>query len=554
MPQGTISYTNISYPKGGVYTQTLGVNPDRVSLYCIPQATPTIPNTGTITFSYNASSITLPNCFLDDVKVVSSTAWGHMLSLSLLDRRWRWHRAAPITGYYNVRRNGTMVAAKQKSLRQLAELLLQQMGEATPNVTALSNSIYPEVRWEAESPALMLEQLLGEWGFSVTLGFGSETVTVVQLGAGSAVALNTYEMMISSTVDYKMRPTNVRVCYGPSLMQARFKLEPVALETDDSWVAAGSVSYAPGGDWTTESPYRLPAVAISEPEDTYNRALKSVYRAYRIKKFAPDTLDIPDGSGTLSSIQQVLPLLNTLLDSESIRTDGSAIPFRIYGKRLIQAPSTGQPAKDEISTIDDEIIGERVAFYGETGLLIFENPQFYVNDDGFQFADLYLECSFRITSATTNAPQHYEKDVAVDAGGYGYYIVQRPETEARTVVAYGASQTASGTSSNQATLDTLASDIAGQVSSQFGTTAAQLLIYCQPILTLRCSGVIHQVQHIISDGTRHAGSYSTVAVNLEFDPHIRLRDERAALFKSRSVLLDARSQQLLSRRKESSDD
>lgn len=557
MPQGTISYTGVSYPKGGVYTQTLGVHPDRVSMNCIPQGT-TIPATGTVTFSYDGASITLPNCFLDDVKVVSDANDGHLLSLTLLDRRWRWHYAPPISGYYNVYRAGVQVTAKKKSLRALAELLLQQMGEATPNVSALSSSIYPEVRWDAERPAQALEQLLREHGFSVTLGFGSETVTVVQIGAGTGLTTNTFEMMISSTVDPQTRPQYCRVCYGPSKMQARIKLEAVALETDNTWVPADSVSYKPTDGWKVEHPARLPATQATKTQDETDRALKSVFRAYRIYRFTDntgaETLALPDGSLTLGSIKQILPLENRLLDAESIRDDGNPIPFRVYGKRLVPASSSGQPAKDITTTKDDEIVGAKVYFDGENGLLIFEEPQYYVEGDEYKFAELYLECAFTVTSATTYAPIHYEKDITVDASGYGYYPLRYPEVEARTVVAYTTNQAVSSTSTNRTTLDTLASDLTNLIASQFATTASQIAIYCQPILTLRCNGVIHQVQHIISDGTRHAGSFTTVSVNQEFDRFIRSRDERAAFLKTRVGILAQRSEMLLARRKDSGDD
>ena len=552
MAQGTISYTSVSYPKGGIYTQTLGVHPDRVSMRCAPQGT-TIPSTGTVTFSYSATSITLPNCFLDDIKVVSDARSGHLLSLTLLDRRWRWHYAAPISGYYNIRRAGTQVLSKKKSLRQLAELLLQQMGESTPDVSALSNTIYPEVRWDAERPALILEQLLREWGFSVTLGFGSETVTVVQLGAGSVLSSTGYEMLLSSAVDPQVRPQYCRVCFGPSLMQARFKLEPVALETDETWVSANSVSYKPTGGWEIEHPARLPNTQATETEADYNRALKSVFRTYRVTKFADDTLDMPDGSGTLSAITQVLPLIPRLLDSESIRSDGNPIPFRLYGKRLVPASSGGQPAKDETTTVDDEIVGAAVKFDGETGLVTFEEPQYWIDTEQYKFADLYLECTFGVTSAITFAPTHYEKDVTIDASGYGYYPLRYPEAEARTVVVYTTSQAVLSTSSNQSTLDTLASDLTALISSQFSTSANQVAIYNQPTLSLRCTGVIHQVQHVITDGEDHAGSFSIASVNMEFDRFIRSRDERAAMLQSRISLLDYRADLLLARRKDSAD-
>jgi hypothetical protein len=551
-PQGLVSLAGINAPKGAVYTQTLGVHPDRIAIRAIPQLTP-LPTYGTIYFLFNGGTLALPGCYFDEARIYASAADGFYLSAIYLDRRERWRFAPPISGYYNTYRAGTQVVTKKKHLRDLVTLLLNQMGEASPDVSSLSTSIYPEVRWECESCVDALGKLLREWGFSLSLGFGTENVKIVQMGVGSTASIE-YAMMASSTVDPKVRPQYVRTCFGPSLAQARFKLEPVAREADGTWVAANSASYKPTAGWEKEAPHRLPTVADVSSQETYNCAVSSVYRAYRIVAFANNTLNLPDGSGSLSSIQQCLPLYNRLLDDESIRSDGSQIPFRIYGKRFIPAESGGQPAKDTITTIDDEIVGEKVFLDGENGLIVFENPQYYTNAGDYKFADLYLEASFGIVNATGNYPTHYEKDVLFDAAGLGYHSVKYPELEARTVITYTTNQTVSGSSTNQAALDAVAALIASSVSAQYTTTASQMIVYCMPIFMLRCDGIIHQVQHVISDGTKHAGSYSTVSLNMEFDSCISSRDERASIAHDRLAMLSSRSRLALDRRKDQADD
>jgi len=552
MPQGLISYPSITYPKGCVYSQSLGVHPDRISIRCRPQTT-AIASTGTVTLSYGVSTLTLPSCVFDSARITADVADGFLLSVVLFDRREYWRFAAPISGAYNIYRGGVQVASKKKTLRELATILLTQLGEASAVVTALSNTIYPEVRWECESPVKALDQLLTEWGFSLSLGFDSEAVTVVQLGTGATLGA-TNAMMLSSTIDPTIRPHWVRVCFGPSIMQARFKLEAVAREADGSWVPIASASYAPAAGWEKEEPNILSNVWIDETEADYDLAVATVYKAYRIKKFAPDTLNIPDGSGTLTSIQQCLPLMNRLLDDESIRDDGSYTPYRIYGKRFVPANYGGQPAKDITTTIDDEIVGETVQFDGETGIIIFDKPQFWVDGADFKPAELYLEASFNIIDLTYNSPYHYEKDTVLDAAGYGYRGVAYPELEGRVVAVYGASQTVSSTSNNQATLDAIAAIITTSVASQYSTIGSQVVVYNIPIFSLRCDGAIHQVQFVISDGTQHAGSYSMASRNQEFDRFIMTRDERTASNRSNLGILMDRSKMLLDRRKERTDD
>jgi hypothetical protein len=214
----------------------------------------------------------------------------------------------------------------------------------------------------------------------------------------------------------------------------------------------------------------------------------------------------------------------------------------------------GQPAREKESTVDDEIVGEKIKFDGETGIVIFENPQFLVDGDDWKFADLYLECSFGILNATGNYPLHYEKDVELDPSGLGYHSVKYQELEARTVVTYGTGQAVSGTSTNQAALDAVATLIADSVSVQYTTDASQMIVYNRPIFSLRCDGVVQQIQHVISDGTEHAASYSTVSSNMEFDRAIASRDERSAMAHDRLAILAARSEYALSRRREHADD
>ncbi len=306
--------------------------------------------------------------------------------------------------------------------------------------------------------------------------------------------------------------------------------------------------------WEIEAPDSLPTTQVNETADEYNRAIRTVYRAYRISKFSDDTLNIPGGGGTISNIQQLLPIQNRLLVTETIRDDKSWQPYRIFGKRLKPASSSGFTVAPVTTAIDDEIIGEKVVFDGENGILIFEKPQYWIDSGAFKPAELYLECSFNIFNATTFAANRYEKDVEIDASSSGYYTVRYHETEARTVTNYGASHAYSSLSTNQTDLDSIAALIASAVGSQFSTTATQMIVYCQPKLGLRCDGAIHQVMHVIDDGSTEPGSYTIASSNQEFDKNIRSRDEKTAAIQTVAGILTSRSQNVLFQRKERKDD
>ncbi len=553
--QGLVSYPGIVNPKGCIYTQTLGVHPDRITIYCTPQNTG-IASRGDVTFSYGVSSVTLPDCFFDEIQVVSDVTDGHRVVVTLFDRRERWKLSDTISGQYNTYRAGSQLSWRLLSLRSIVQMLLQYMGEATPDVSALSNSIYPEVRWDDIHPVQALDEILKDWGFSLSLGFNTENVTIVQVGVGATIPYTGDAMMLSSSVDPKVRPKFVRTRFAPSLMQARFLLEAVGLDDDGVWKPISSLSYKPT-TWDKEDPVTLPTVKANESEATWQRAVKSVYRTYRIKKFADNTLNVPDGSLTLSNIRQCLPLYARLLDSDAIRTDGveqTQIPFRIYGKRQVRY-NNGEPAKYYTTAVGEEIVGEKVLFNGEDGIIQFEEPQYQVDgSSNYIPAELYLECSFSIFDAASFAYYKYSVDTSLDPSSEGYYTVPFRDLEGRVVIKYDSSHAVTGTVTNASALNAIAALVAASVSVQYSTEGSQICIYCEPKLDVRCDGAITQVQHIISDGTRHAASFTTVSRNVEFDSQIMTRDERTAIRNSLSHVYGNQARVALSRRRDAADD
>lgn len=550
MNQGYYLYPGLLYPKELEYTQQLGVRPSIIAMRAIPQST-NIAATGTITLTYT-SAITLPNCLIDSATIYMDVKRGWMLSVTALDRRWRWSRVAPVSGYYNLRRSGLPVSATAKTLRQLCTILLTAMGEASADVSAVSASIYPEVRWTCKPPHVALQELMHEYGYDVALGFGSEAVKVVTLGTGATLA-TLGAMMITGTLDPPTRPQYVRTCFGDSYAQARLKLKAVGLETDGTWALPNALSYKPAAGWEQEDPHTLPTVKATASDDEYNAAIRTHYRAYVIDKFADGTLDFPDGSGALSSIEQLLPIENRLLTVETSRSDGKAMPYRIYGKAhgyLLK----GEPARLLATGIDDEIVNVKSWLDGETGILWFEEPIYQTDGTEFLPAELYLECSFRVKHATQFSFLHYEKDIQIDAAGYGYHTVQYPDAFARTVVSYGAGQSVSGFTTNQSDLDTIATAVAASASTQFVTEGGQMVVYCEPNFALRCDGAIHQVKHILTDDTSHPGSYSIASRHQEFDRFIHKRAERMTLATDVINQATARSRRAIVLRRDSADD
>jgi hypothetical protein len=548
------SFSTISSPVELVYTQSVGWSPDVAMLRFNPQVA-SIAATGTITLNWDATTITLPNCVVD-LGTLRMTSDGRYMTLRVLDRRERWKYAAPISGEYNVIRTNDFVTAKKKSLRELGALLMTALGEVTAVVTALPTDVYPPVSWECDSVVEAAEALLSEYGFSVALGFGSEAVTVVQLGTGATLSI-TDRFAGSDTYDVKLAPRYLRNCFAPSVAQVRLKLEAVGQDTDGTWVPINDLSFAPVAGWYNVAPYTLngPLDALTDAQKLAAQAY--VYRAYRVSGFADSTWDLPDGSGTLNDLSDILPISNRLLTTEDLRPDLSYSPATIYGKYMRDADELANPVVpgSETTVIGDRVSGRGLEFYGDTGLVVFHRPIYYVDEaDDYQSASLWLEATIQVRDTTTFAWRHYEYDVSVYPSGVGYHTVKH-DLRAETVVEYNSSHEVTGTVTNQADLEDLGNATAVSVAALYTATVGQFVAYNKPKLNLRCDGAILQVQHVLTCGEHgHAVNRTSASANFEFDRGIPKRAQRVAHLRALEAGVQIRRQERFTRRAQSLDD
>jgi hypothetical protein len=429
-----------------------------------------------LTLTWLASTITLPNCVVD-LASLRVTDDGIYSIIKVLDRRELWKRVVPISGEYTTLRAGSL--ARQMSLRSLGTILMTALGEASAVVSALPIDVYPPVSWRCDDVVEVAEALFTEYGYTVALGFGSEAVTVVKLGTGAT--LSTSNMFAGSdTLDPKLTPRYMRNCFGDSVAQVRLKMEAVGLDTDGQWYPIDELSFTPGAGWSQTPPYTLSGAIDTLTDEQKVEANAYVRSAYRVMGFADGTWDVPDGSETLATLDQILPIDGRLLGTEDLRPDESYKPLNVYGQYLKLPKEKAQPALPELTLIGDRVVGLQYKFDGESGLLLFDEPIFYVDTADYFPADLWIEVTIRIRSATTGSWRHYEYDV----------------------------ETASG---------------------MFVTTASQHIIYNQPDLAIRCDGAIIQVNHVMTTGEyEHAVNRTTASRNFEFDKKIPSRAQRVA--------------------------
>lgn len=517
------TFPGIEKPVQAEYSQTVGFSPD-VALLRFNLQSGNLPATGELALGWLASSITLPNCVVD-LASLRVTDDGIYSVIKVLDRRELWKRVVPISGEYNTLRAGNLF--RQKSLQQLGTILMTALGEPTADVSALPTNIYPPVSWRCDDVVEVAEALFTEYGYTVALGFGSETVTVVKLGTGAT--LSTVDMFAGSdTLDPKLTPRYMRNCFGDSVAQVRLKMEAVGLDTDGLWYPIDDLSFAPGSGWDQTPPYTLSGAIDALTDDQKVEANAYVRSAYRVMGFADGTWDVPDGTETLVSLDQILPIDGRLLETEDLRPDESYKPMRVYGKYLKLPKEKAQPALPELTLIGDQVVGLRYRFDGESGMLLFDEPIFYIDGSYYKPAELWIEVTIRIRSATTGSWRHYEYDVETEPTGTGYYAI-RHEDRAETIVEYDEEHNIVDFSTNALSLIALGDAAATAASGMFVTTSSQHIIYNQPKLAIRCDGAILQVNHVITTGEyEHAVNRTTASRNFEFDRKIPSRAQRVA--------------------------
>jgi hypothetical protein len=548
----TWSFPGVSYPHEFTYTQTLGFQPDVALLKCLPQVT-NLPSSGDVTLSWGATSIVLEDCVVD-LASINLTPEGRFVKLNVLDRRERWKKVAPISGEYNTIRVGSIVAARQQTLRQLGTVLMTALGEAGADVSALPTNVYPPVSWECESVVEAAQTLLEESGYTVVLGFAGDAVRVVKIGTGSTLP-TTNRFVGSDSIDPKLVPRYVRNCFAPSQAQVRLKLEAIGLDTDGTWQLIDDLSFTPAGGWERVPPHSLPGVTGLTDEQKLE-AVGYVRRAYRVMGFADGTWDLPLGGGALMGLTDILPLLNRLLGTEDIRPDESRQPFKVYGKYFKTEDETGQPPipGGAETLIGDRVTGRPAQFDGENGIVIFNEPIWSTFGSDYLAADLWLECTIQVRDLTNFSWNNYEYDVEVAPTGLGYHTL-RHEQRAETVVEYDSDHVVTGSTTNQTALDAIGNAWATSLAAVYTTTAGRYIVYNQPDLTLRCDGAIIQIQHILTCGAgEHAVNRTIASSHFEFDRGVPSRAQRVAHLRALSAGVGVHVQARMSTRRKNADD
>lgn len=419
------------------YTCSHGAAPGQVTMTVPPDLT-RLKEVGDVVISDGQGTLTVKGC-----KVVRpmgrQDASGQSITLLILDRRWRWEFAEPVSGRYNQVEeqahavpplNKGLPAGNQpggppptpkgeepvkprtrKTARELARICLKALGETRYNLDALDPNATPTVEWDVSPPAQALQQLAESLGCRLVYRPVQDDVVVAKLGDGAKLDDAPPNTSFTPGLEIKARPARLRLYGARTRVQMRFALEPVCMEFDGSIRPADEVSYAPDGGWKNSGPPTYAGVkqtglpAGRTWYDAMALAQQWAFRAYRIKATGADgkgTLQVPpnDKSKTGTKRREQVWLLP--LKNETARDDlGNLVTLSAacYGRHT--PPSRlligNQPALTYGDTDADTEVKVPFTVVPEQQMIVFAQPVRALRDGKNQWPDIVLETACEFT-------------------------------------------------------------------------------------------------------------------------------------------------------------
>jgi hypothetical protein len=333
---------------------------------------------GDVKLKYGGTTIKLKNCTIDFVEqmVGDQLVW----NVTILDRRYRMQDGA-ISGRYNVRyRNQTDIRPEtKKTLKELATLCLQAMGETQWDIGKLPDDEFPEADWFYANPLESLTELCESLGFRPIFDWHKDQVQIVKPGEGAALDLSLPYEKDSLTYNPPELPGRLVVVCGPSRGQYDFDIVPKGQNPDGRILDLDELAYHPaqamapwysnngtiggyspldistGTKWDTKYWNTIgvnPTFLNVRPPYYRHLALESVYRWYQIKP--PQSLpglnrlrgdgqganleEFPKWNDTNATFVWQIELLNEQNDTILYLADLNNHKFDAYNKLISVTP------------------------------------------------------------------------------------------------------------------------------------------------------------------------------------------------------------------------
>lgn len=367
--QAEVRYPGIEQVESASITRGMGITPSVFQISIAPQAR-AVETDGTLELSFGNVRISFLSCHLDSSSL-SYNANGYLVSLNLVDRRWKWQYGS-ISGSYNLRNDDfTIRSETEKTPRQLATLCFEAMGENNFDVGALPNVARPTVEWEGENPAQALANLCDDLGCRIVLRLGGN-VRIVKANVGAPLPPGPV-MDEQIADDPAERPDGITILCGRNRYQADFLTEAVGLDKDGKIKPIDDLSYKPAGGWNVAD---LPDFQSLADKELVQLAKMSVFRWYRIKASEAAPINLP-GYGLIKDLAQILPIESEQVDVGVIDGVVKNKPARAYGVWFV--PNMGRLTNnvEELTPLgadDDETSVPPFQVDEARGMIVFDRP------------------------------------------------------------------------------------------------------------------------------------------------------------------------------------
>lgn len=422
--QALVSFTNIAYLDSATITLSHGITPSQAVITILPQER-NINTRGDLVWWEGKTKMKWVDALADEARYRFNRS-GHVVQITVLDRRWKW-QFPTISGHYNVRdHTGTItkdkgtadkpdkklaVSDSERTVKELIELCLKALGETGYKIDNIPDELRPEVHWEKENAAQALQSLCTMVGCRVVLQLDNK-VGIRKQGVGKKMPPGPVEEY-GAQLDPPDKPSKLIAVCGPTWFQVDLELEAVGMERDGEVKNAEDVSYL--------EPYKDPdapgldPVLFEEIEHDQDRelALQTVFRWFRVK--LPLTVKGYDGP-EIRHHKQIL-LLPVQVYARKVLDVVQNRPAIVWGEWYDD--DAGENVGGTVTDIFDYALLRSIVPFSfdvdqDRCLVKFTEPVYYSQDGRATYPVIKLRCAIQIRDATTGEWVRHKKELKLD--------------------------------------------------------------------------------------------------------------------------------------------
>lgn len=440
-PQGLFEFPGLPVQTSGDFTLSRGITPSVLSFNC-PPSSEGFDQVADLKITFGGEEIKFKDCAVVTANLRRNRG-GYLWSIMIKDYRWKW-AYGKIGGRYNVRRDdGSIDPKTEKTPQELAKLLFEQMGEPDADFSLLPNEARPECLWDiaTSNPAAELQNMLDELNCILSPAYNGKKTKVWPIGQGKDLPTNGKEINQGFGFSRGIKPDSMEVIGAPVVVQAKFLLEAVGEDTDGTIKPIDELSYTPASGWKSEWPASFSAVTATYTRDgkvleCRELAARTVWKWYRIKKFADETWDVPGLSDIkITKLKSILPISDALLDMAEVpAVEGAKEPKPNEVEGVWFAEGNDYENTAEGTRYPGDFNVDRVR-----GIVQFSNPAYKQDADGNHSpADLYLTAAFTVRDEATDNIQRYirKRDLPGKKLNTKPRILNRPEIVRQIIARY----------------------------------------------------------------------------------------------------------------------